>query len=482
MFAMRPIGYVIGLFVTFLGVAMIPVAIIDAISADPDWRAFSLSATITIVCGGGLVLTCGSSRQGGLSIQQTFILTTLAWVAMPLFGALPFMFGSVDLSFGDAMFEAVSGITTTGATVLEGLETTSAGILLWRGLLQWFGGLGIVVVAIAILPQLQVGGMQLFRSEAFDTFGKILPRAAEIAAQLGYIYLGLTGAAVLVYAACGMEAFDAVVHAMTTIATGGLANYDDSFGHYDSASIHYSAVMFMLLSALPYVRFVQMLNGTAMPMLRDPQVRTFFLAVAVVVGVLSYVQWALTADPEGSFRSALFNTVSIITGTGYATEDYGLWGPFAMMIFFLLALTGGCAGSTSCSVKIFRYQVLAATIRAQIHALHNPSSVVKARYDGRPISEQVLSSVMAFFMLFFLTLALVTLALSLIGLDFLTSLSGAVATLGNVGPGLGDIIGPSGNYASLPMAAKWTCIFAMLIGRLELLSVFVMMAPAFWRR
>lgn len=482
MFAIRPVGYVIGLFVTFLGVAMIPVAIVDAVSADPDWRAFSLSATITLVCGGGLVLTCGSGKQSGLSIQQTFILTTVAWLAMPLFGALPFMFGSVDLSFGDAMFEAVSGITTTGATVLEGLDTTSAGILLWRGLLQWIGGLGIVVVAIAILPQLQVGGMQLFRSEAFDTFGKILPRAAEIAAQLGYIYLGLTGAAVLVYAACGMGTFDAVVHAMTTIATGGLANYDNSFGHYDSASIHYFAVMFMLLSALPYVRFVQMLNGSAKPMLRDPQVRTFFLVVAVVVGVLSYVQWSITSDAEGSFRSALFNTVSIITGTGYATEDYGLWGPFAMMIFFLIALSGGCAGSTSCSVKIFRYQVLAATVRAQIHALHNPSSVVKARYDGRPISEQVLSSVMAFFMLFFVTLAVVTLVLSLIGLDFLTALSGAVATLGNVGPGLGDVIGPSGNYASLPMAAKWTCIVAMLIGRLELLSVFVMMAPAFWRR
>jgi len=341
MFAMRPVGYVIGLFVTFLGVAMIPVAVIDAISADADWRAFSLSATITLVCGGGLILTCRSEKTSGLSIQQTFILTTVAWVAMPLFGALPFMFGSIQLGFGDAMFEAVSGITTTGATVLDNLDTTSAGILLWRGLLQWIGGLGIVVVAIAILPQLQVGGMQLFRSEAFDTFGKILPRAAEIAAQLGYIYLGLTGAAVLVYAACGMDAFDAVVHAMTTIATGGLANYDNSFGHYDNASIHYAAVVFMLLSALPYVRFVQMLNGSAKPMLRDPQVRTFFLVVGVVVGVLSYVQWGVTSDFEGSFRSALFNTVSIITGTGYATEDYSLWGPFAMMIFFLIALSGG---------------------------------------------------------------------------------------------------------------------------------------------
>jgi trk system potassium uptake protein TrkH len=279
-----------------------------------------------------------------------------------------------------------------------------------------------------------------------------------------------------------MNAFDALVHAMTTLATGGLANYDNSFGHFENPAIHYAAVFFMLMSALPYVRFVQMLNGSAKPMLRDPQVRTFFLVVTIVVAVLSYVRWSLTSEIEGSFRSALFNTVSIMTGTGYATEDYSLWGPFAMMIFFLIALSGGCAGSTSCSVKIFRYQVLAATVRAQIHAIHNPSSVVRARYDGRPISEQVMSSVMAFFMLFFLSLAIVTLILSLIGLDFLTSLSGAVATLANVGPGLGDVIGPSGNYATLPVAAKWTCIVAMLVGRLELLSFYVMLAPAFWRR
>jgi len=482
MFDLRPIGYVIGLFISVLGVAMVPVAVADAISSDSDWRAFSVSAIITLVFGLGLISTCGGRRGDGMSIQQTFILTTLAWVAMPAFGALPLMFSGLELSFVDAMFEAVSGITTTGATVLEGLDTTSAGILLWRGILQWIGGIGILVVAIAILPQLQVGGMQLFRSEAFDTFGKILPRAAAIATQLGYIYLGLTIAAMLVYAACGMAPFDALVHSMTTIATGGLANYDASMGHYDTPSIHYFGALFMLLSALPYVRFVQLLNGSARPLLRDPQVRTFFLLVALVVGVLTYVRWSLTGEGELSFRSALFNTISIITGTGYATEDYSLWGPFAMMIFFLISLSGGCAGSTSCSVKIFRYQVLAAAVRAQIRAIHNPSSVVRARYDGRPISEQVLSSVMAFFMLFLVSLAIITLVLSLIGLDFLTALSGAVATLGNVGPGLGDVIGPSGNYASLPDAAKWTCIIAMIIGRLELLSVFVMMAPGFWRR
>lgn len=482
MFGLRPIGYVLGLFVAFMGFAMLPVALTDALSGDSDWRAFVLSAVITLVVGFSLVLTCRSGKRAGLSIQQTFILTVVTWVAMPMFGALPFLFASIDLSMTDAFFESVSGITTTGATVLTGLDNMSAGILLWRGILQWIGGIGILVVAIAILPQLQVGGMQLFRSEAFDTFGKILPRAAEIAAQLGYIYLSLTLLAVLAYAACGMDAFDALVHAMTTIATGGLANYDASFGYFKNPSIHYFASAFMLLSALPYVRFVQILNGSAKPILRDPQVRTFFGIVAVVVIVLSLLRWSVTHDPEGSFRSSLFNTVSIITGTGYATEDFGQWGPFAMMVFFLIALTGGCAGSTTCSVKVFRYQVLAATVRAQVRAIHNPAGVFQARYDGRPISNEIVSSVMAFFMFFFVSLAVVTLVLSLIGLDLLTSLSGAVASLGNVGPGLGDIIGPAGNYSTLPVTAKWTLLTAMLLGRLELLSVFVMLSPGFWRR
>lgn len=482
MFDPRPIGYVIGLFVLFLGGAMLPAALADALSDSADWRAFLISGTITMVSGAALVLACKGDRSGGLSIQQTFILTVATWVVMPMFGALPLMLSSVQLGPTDAFFEAVSGITTTGATVLTNLDTTSPGVLLWRGILQWIGGIGIVVVAIAILPQLQVGGMQLFRSEAFDTFGKILPRAAAIAAQLGYIYLGLTFATLFAYAACGMDAFDALVHSMTTIATGGLANYDDSFGAFANPAIHYFAALFMLLSALPYVRFVQLLNGSARPLLIDPQVRTFFLIVAAVVAVLALSRWLVTSEAEASFRAALFNTVSIITGTGYATEDFGEWGPFAMMVFFLIALTGGCAGSTSCSVKVFRYQVLAATVRAQVRAIHNPSGVFQARYDGRPIGDEVVSSVMAFFMFFFVSLAVTTLTLSLIGLDLLTALSGAAATLGNVGPGLGDIIGPSGNYATLPDTAKWTLTAAMLLGRLELLSVFVMFSVRFWQR
>ncbi len=482
MFTMRPIGYVIGLFIIILGLAMVLPLLVDLFTGEEEWKTFGLSAVITVIGGAGLVTVCAQEKREGLSVQQTFILTVLAWVALPLFGSLPFLIGAQEMSFTDSFFEAMSGITTTGATVMEGLDRKAPGILLWRGLMQWFGGLGIVVVAIAILPELRVGGMQLFRSEAFDTFGKILPQAAQIAKQLFYIYFGLTVAAMLVYAACGMKPIDAVVHAMTSIATGGLANYDASFGEFRNPAIHYFAALFMLTSALPYVRFIQLMHGSPQPLWRDPQVRMFFKLITVFVAVIAVGRWEDTGNLEYAFRTSLFNVVSIMTGTGYATEDYGLWGPFAMMMFFMIGMIGGCAGSTSCSVKVFRYQVLAAAVSAQIRQIQNPSGVLRARYDGRPISEDILSSVMAFFLLFLLTLGMLTLGLSMIGLDLLTSLSGAAATLGNIGPGLGNEIGPSGNYAGLPDSAKWLLILGMFLGRLELLSVFVLLMPRFWQR
>ncbi len=482
MFAMRPIGYVIGQFVVILGLAMLLPMAVDWFGGEPEWQTFGLAAAITIIGGAGLVTACAQDRSDGLSVQQTFILTVLAWLILPLFGSLPFIMGAHGMDFTDSFFESMSGITTTGATVMEGLDRKPPGILLWRGLMQWFGGLGVVVVAIAILPELRVGGMQLFKSEAFDTFGKILPQAAKIAMQLFYIYMALTIAAMLIYAACGMKPIDAVVHAMTSIATGGLANYDSSFGAFSNPAIHYFGAFFMLASALPYVRFIQLMHGSPMPLLRDPQVRMFLKLIAIFVFVLAVGRWQETRDIEYAFRTTLFNVVSIMTGTGYATEDYGLWGPFAMMMFFMIGLIGGCAGSTSCSVKVFRYQVLAASVKAQIKLIQNPSSVPRARYDGRPLSEDVLASVMAFFLLFLLTLGLMVFGLSMIGLDLLTSLSGAAATLGNIGPGLGNEIGPSGNYADLPDSAKWVLTLGMFLGRLELLSVFVLLMPRFWQR
>ena len=380
------------------------------------------------------------------------------------------MLGATELSFTDAYFEAMSGLTTTGSTVITGLDNLPQGILLWRGLLQWLGGIGVIIVAMVFLPELRVGGMQIFKSEAFDTFGKILPRATAIARQISTIYIALTMACTLTYLALGMSVFDATVHALTTVSTGGFANYDSSFAVF-SGLPEYAASFFMVLAALPFVRYVQMINGRTTPLLRDSQVQVFLMTIAALVTVSSVV--LVTTFPhhwEQALRESLFNITSIITGTGYASVDYMGWGSFLVALFFFTGLIGGCAGSTTCSVKIFRYQILFSSIRTQIRRIRSPHGIFAPRFEGRTVGPDVMSSVISFFMFFVVSLGLVSWALAMTGLDMVTSVSGAATALANVGPGLGDIIGPAGNFQSLNDSAKWILSIAMLTGRLELLS------------
>ncbi len=482
MFDIRPVAYVIGLLVASLGATMLLPMLVDLAEGRGQWPVFLESALITIMTGGLIALACSNAVKQGLSIQQIFLLTTGVWVALPIFGALPFVLGATDSSYTDAFFEAMSGLTTTGSTVLSGLDELPKGLLLWRGLLQWIGGIGIIVVAMVFLPELRVGGMQIFRSEGFDTMGKILPRATQISSSISTIYVSLTLICAGAYLLSGMDPFDATVHAMTTVATGGFANYDASFGAF-SASAEYVCVVFMLLAALPFVRFVQM---TAMrdvrPLAQDSQVRAFLMTAVAIVALVTlwrYVGGAATG--EEAFRKVLFNVVSILTGTGYASQDYGLWGGFAVALFFFVGLIGGCAGSTACSVKIFRYQLLFASIRTQLSRIRSPSGVFTPRYAGVPVGAEVMSSVMSFFVFFVVSMGVLSVALSLTGLDFITSVSGAATALANVGPGLGDEIGPSGNFAGVGDTAKWMLSFAMLAGRLELLAVYAIFTIRFWR-
>ncbi len=482
MLDIRPVGYVIGLLVAVLGASMVVPFMADVIEGKGALGTFGLSAMITTMTGAMVTLACADERQQGLSLQQTFLLTTGTWLLLPVFGALPFWIGAPNASYTDAFFEAMSGLTTTGATVFSGLDDMPAGTLLWRALLQWFGGVGIIVVALAFLPSLKVGGMQIFRSEGFDTFGKILPRAAEIAASVSWIYLGVTLACLLGYTWAGMSGFEALLHALTTVSTGGFSNHDASIGHY-AGNVEYVAVVFMLIASLPFVRFVQLISGTAQPLLHDSQIRSYFIVIGVVVALLTlHVRFSVGEEWEVAFRQVLFNTVSIVSGTGYASTDYQLWGPFAISIFFLIGLIGGCAGSTACSVKIFRYELLFAALRSQIRRIHNPSGIFTPRYEGRPISDDIMNSVMAFFVVFLLSLGMIAIVLSLMGLPPVTAVSGAASALANIGPGLGEEIGPAGNYGGLPDGAKWVLAMAMLLGRLELMSVFVLFTAAFWRQ
>lgn len=464
-----------------LGATMLLPMIADIASGSDHWPVFGLSALITCLIGSLIALGCANVRRDSLNIQQAFLLTTGIWVVLPVFGALPFVMGHPDARFVDAFFEAMSGLTTTGSTVFGKLEEMPKGILLWRGILQWIGGIGIIVVAMVFLPALRIGGMQLFRTEAFDTMGKILPRATEIASSVSYIYVALTAACVLCYSLAGMSFFDALVYAMTTMSAGGFGNYDSSFGDM-SVAAEYVSVIFMILACLPFVRYVQLAGGSFLPLVKDSQVRGFLVACAVVPLLLTVWQLLFVKDDiEAAFRKAAFNGVSVLTGTGYASEDYGLWGSFAVSLFFMIGLIGGCAGSATCAIKIFRFQLLFASIKTQIQRIHSPSGIFEPRYERKPVSQDVISSVMSFFVLFLISLAVLSVSLGLTGLDMITSISGAATALANVGPGLGAEIGPAGNFANLNDTAKWLLSAGMVVGRLELMAVFVLFTVSFWR-
>lgn len=481
MYDLRPVGYVIGYLVAALGATMaIPMGV-DLFVGNGEWQVFFESGIITFVAGSTLALACSNGLSDRLSIQQIFLLTTVIWLALPAFGGIPFMFGATDSTITDAFFEAMSGMTTTGSTVMSGLDTLPAGILLWRSMLQWFGGVGIIVVAMVFLPELRVGGMQIFRSEAFETEGKVLPRAAQIASSISSIYLALTVLCFLSYLGVGMSGFDALNHALTTLSTGGFSTHDASFGTFQGAAEYVSSV-FMILASLPFVRYVQLLQGTARPLWRDTQVHAYLATISFFVVVFTIYRIVASGDHfEHGLREGLFNVTSIISGTGYASVDYQLWGAFPAVAFFFIGLIGGCAGSTACSVKIFRYQLLIASVRAQVRKIHSPNGIFTPRFQGRPVTEDVLSSVMAFFSMFIVSLGVVSVLLAATGLDFVTAVSGAATALACIGPGLGDIIGPAGNFATLNDPAKWILAIAMLVGRLEVMSVYALFTFRFWR-
>lgn len=477
----RPILFIIGILLATLALAMTLPAMADLVVNNPDWSVFASSASLTFFIGIALLLSTRPSKRR-ITLRQAFILTALSWLVIPTFGAMPFAFSVLDMPYPDAFFEAMSGITTTGSTVIVGLDTAPPGILLWRALLQWLGGIGIIAMAITVLPMLQVGGMQLFRMESSDKSEKVMPRTAQIAGWTGVIYLVLTLICALLYWVAGMQGFDALAHAMTTISTGGFSTHDSSIGFYGSATIDAIAVVFMLLGSLPFVLYLRTIRGDPGGLWRDEQVRLFLAIVAISVALMTlYLNVENGVDPFAALQLSSFNVVSVITGTGYATHDFGLWGGFAVAALFCMMFIGGCAGSTTCGLKVFRLQVLYAAASIQLRRLLQPNGVFVPYYNRKPIGEEVLASVMAFFFLFILCWAALAIGLGYTGLDFLTAASGAASAIANVGPGLGEMIGPTGHFADMPVAAKWMLSFGMLLGRLELFTILVLAMPRFWR-
>lgn len=447
----------------------------------PDWKAFVTSAGICFLV--GLVCFLSASRKRhALKQRQMFILTVSAWVVIPLFSSLPLLLSDLELSVTDAFFESISGVTTTGSTVLAGLDDLPGDILLWRSIMQWMGGIGIIGMAVAILPFLRIGGMRLFATESSEWTEKAVPRTNRLARGLVFSYLALTFGCIVTYWALGMDLFNAVNHALTTVSTGGYSTSDSSMGQFDQLSILFASSIFMMLGGIPFFLFVRLLNGQAQPLLRDQQIH-FFLKFLFVIACLIALYRVLNEGtfPLDAFVHALFNVTSVVTTTGYASQDYSLWGPFVVVLFFFLTFVGGCSGSTSGGMKIFRFQLSMLLLREQVLRLLHPNAVIARHYNGRIISDEIVASSVAFSFIFLATLAVVAAILAALGLDLVTSLTGAATALANVGPGLGDTIGPAGNFQTLPDAAKWVLMMAMLLGRLELLSVFVMFSPQFWR-
>lgn len=473
----RVLGY---LLVMLSGIMLIGCGVAVGYGEKGLWT-FLACAVFTCSCGYFLVYK--GRHQFRLKNRQLFLLTTLSWLIICLFGSLPLYWLIPNCTYTDAWFETVSALTTTGSTVFSGLEKLPKSVLFWRCIMNWVGGIGIIVMAIAILPALKIGGMKLFKTESSDISEKILPKSSTMSATIGLVYLVLSAVTMLGYYLAGMNGFDAITHGMTTVATGGFANYDSSFGQYKSMPlIFWISSLCMILAALPFVLFVSTVKGNRQALIKDPQVRAFLLIIGFCTALLTWQQ--VTHNNREMFDAlthSLFNVVSIITTCGYASEDYTLWGNLPIMMFFYLTFSGACSGSTSGGLKIFRIQLAALLLMKQLKLLIHPNAVWVQKYGGKKVNDELLGNVLAFCFIYFATIGAIALALSFYELDLVTALTGAATAVANVGPGLGNIIGPAGNFATLPDGAKWWLSIGMLLGRLEILTILLLLSPSYWR-
>ena len=439
-----------------------------------------MGASIVTIIFGILFFLSNLDHDKKLNLQQAFLLTALSWLSIAVFGSLPFIFSDADFSITNAFFESMSGITTTGSTIISNLENTPKGILLWRALLQWLGGIGIIVMAITLMPIMNVGGMQLFKISNNDSSEKILPKSKEIALRLIYIYSSLTFLCAFSYKILGMNIFDSLTHSMTTIATGGFSNYNESIGFFDNPYIEISAMIFIILGSLPFIAYIKFLSGDKKIFFSDIQIQTFIKIIVISIIILS-IYLTINNSTQINLRSIIFNVISILTGTGYVNAQFDNWGAFAIIIFLLLMFIGGCAGSTTCGIKIFRIQILYYFISNQLKRIIYPKGIFVLKYNQSPVDNKFISSIISFIYMYLIIFFIITALLSLTGLDFITSISGAATSISNVGPGLGSIIGPNGNFSSLPDISKWILTLGMILGRLELFAILVLFLPSFWR-
>lgn len=478
---LRIIAFILGIFLITLAISMlIPMLTLLMYSRTDDIDAFLWSSLVTAVAGIAMVLP-GRPKGAQLRPRDMYLLTTASWLVVCIFAALPMVLIH-HISYTDAFFETMSGITTTGSTVLVGLDHASPGLLIWRSMLHWLGGIGFIGMAVAILPLLRVGGMRLFQTESSDWGDKVMPRSHMAAKYILLIYSGLTFVSFLALWAAGMTPFDAINHAMSLISTGGFSTSDMSLANWPQPSIHWIAVVVMIVGSLPFTLYVATMRGNRRALIKDHQVRGFLGFLLITWFIFGTWLW-LNSDNSwlDAFRIVAVNVTSIVTTTGVALGDYTTWGSFAVLLFFYLTFVGGCSGSTAGGLKIFRFQVAYVLLKANLQQLIHPRAVIKQQYNNHNLDEEIVRSLITFSFFFAITIGLIALGLALIGLDWVTALTGAATAVCNVGPGLGPIIGPAGNFSSLPDAAKWLLTLGMLLGRLEILTVLVLVTRAFWR-
>ena len=476
----KTVFFIVGILLVILGVfMMIPYAI--QLIYNENSNSFFSSSIITIFIG-VLTVLATLKKENQLNLQQAFLFSTLAWASIALFGSLPFMLSNLNLSFSEAFFESMSGITTTGSTTISDLDNSPKSILIWRAIMQWLGGIGIIVMATTVMPLLKVGGMQVFKTDSSGT-EKILPKTIEVAFAIISIYTVLTLACSFVYWIQGMNAFDSIAHSLTTIATGGFSTHNESIGFYKSPGIEFSATIFIILGSIPFITYLKFVKGNRKVFIQDSQIRGFIYLLIISILVMFIY---LFISNEGysildNLRISSFNVISILSGTGYVTDDFGLWGEFPLIFFIFLMFIGGCAGSTTCGVKIFRLQILFIFLKNQIRKLIFPNSVFIVNYNNQKIEDSFINSVIIFIFSYLFLFLIIAMLLSISGLDFLSAISGAATSISNVGPGLGEMIGPNGNFSEVSNISKWILSISMLLGRLEIFAVLVLFLPSFWR-
>lgn len=473
--------FIIGIFLSFLSLSMLIPAVVDLYLGNDDWLVFVIAASASCFVGGLLVFSC---RSNAFSIgrREGYLITVASWFAVTAFGALPLAFSSLDISYTDAFFETASGLTTTGSTVLIGLDEMAPGLLLWRSIMQWIGGVGIIVMAIFMLPLLRVGGMQLFRSESSDISDKIAPKVYQIAGLTLLIYFALTFACMVVLMMAGMDLFDAINHAMATLATGGYSTKDASIGFYNSIPIEVTLIVFMTLGALPLMFYARLIKDGWNAVLRERQVPVFLAILCGAIFILTVWRHNSGDVPLATaLREAAFNATSILTDTGFATTDFSTWGTGAQAVFLILMFIGGCAGSTSGAIKIFRWQILWQSFVVHLKEMVSPNRVLLVKYGDQPVDGKMIASVRNFFFMYIMTWALFSTFLMFNGLDILSSVSAVAQAMANAGPGLGPVVGPGTNFASINDSSKWALSLAMILGRLELTTFFVLLSPAYWQ-